>query len=125
MSRDTSAFTTLDNANMGTREDFEKWAAEEGRSIKRSNPDYAPKPYASAATNNALDGWEARQPEIDALKAENERLRNALVRLLASTDKGNSDTHEHGCMCVYHEAEAATKDFLTTKKEEWRGSEEN
>lgn len=40
-------------------ERFEQWAASEGRSIKPSNPDYAPRPYVSAATNNALDGWQA------------------------------------------------------------------
>jgi hypothetical protein len=40
-------------------ERFEQWAASEGRSIKWSNPDYAPRPYVSAATNNALDGWQA------------------------------------------------------------------
>lgn len=145
--RDTSADTTLDNANMGTGEDFEKWAQPRdiwiGKKISGE--------YFNRATTNALLAYEAghehRQPEIDALKeknaimendffrhdirikglsqenvalkAENERLRDALGRLLAGTAKGNADTHEQDCMCVYHEAQKAMKDFSTTTKEEW------
>lgn len=53
--------------------------------------------------------------QIERIKSENERLRNALGRLFAITDKGNADTHEQNCMCVYHEAVAAMKDFSTNE----------
>jgi hypothetical protein len=47
---------------------FEKWAESEWESYYE----------ASAANMNAAqEGWNARQPEIDALKAEVEKLRNA------------------------------------------------
>lgn len=51
--RDTSANTTLDGANMG---DFEKWANSQG--------------IGWTMRTSAEVGWDARQPEIDALKAE-------------------------------------------------------
>src|SRR6478736_5689034 len=63
---------------MTKNEEFQKWAASEGRSIKPSS-EYSPQVYASAATNNALAGWEARQPAIDALKKENDHLRASLA----------------------------------------------
>jgi hypothetical protein len=84
--RDTSAFTTLDGANMGMSEDFEKWA--------RKNRIWFT--YDEAGRKAVYKAWRARQPEIDALgeclrheqqanlrlelengelKAENERLR--------------------------------------------------
>lgn len=59
---------------MNGREEFEKWAVSEGRSIKPAS-EYSPQVYASSASNNALDGWNARQPEVDALKAELKKLR--------------------------------------------------
>ena len=50
-----------------TRKEFERWAVSEGRSIKPAS-EYSPQVYASSPSNNALDGWQARQPEIESLK---------------------------------------------------------
>jgi len=61
--RDKSADTTLDNANMGMREDFEKWAVSKGFPV--------PSIYNSHTMEDihqAWVTWQARQPEIDALK---------------------------------------------------------
>lgn len=56
-SRDTSADTTLDNANEGAMSrEFKKWAKGQG--------------IGWTARTSAFLGWNARQPEIDALKAE-------------------------------------------------------
>ena len=93
MSRDMSAFTTLDNANMGTREDFEKMmAAYESKHLTGSS---------DLVRKIAAYFYEARQQETDALnhrfeeankltvewmekckelKAENERLRKDAER---------------------------------------------
>ena len=57
MSRDISADTTLNNANMGTREDFEKWFAGEHGVPQNCHL------FARSA-------YQFRQPEIDALKEE-------------------------------------------------------
>ncbi len=71
--RDTSADTTLDNANMGMREDFE-------RRIKARNHmaqlDMHGDEYIVAGLQRKWEGYQMRQPEIDALKSENERLKS-------------------------------------------------
>lgn len=51
--RDTSAFTTLDGENMGKREDFDKWADTT--------------PMNARFKGIAWMGYQARQPEIDAI----------------------------------------------------------
>lgn len=80
MSRDTSAFTTLDNANMGTREDFRKW-------WKASGIEFA----SIFETGAAEKGWNARQPEIDALKEELAIRCNSESRAWAKLDKLTED----------------------------------
>lgn len=52
-------------------------------------------------------GWNVRQPEVDALRAENERLRAALRSLLAYTVKTNVYTDRSPTI---HEAEDALGD---------------
>jgi hypothetical protein len=54
-----------------SREAFEKWAEEAGFLLCIASDEG----YAWQATESALKGWNARQPEIDALKAEVKRLR--------------------------------------------------
>lgn len=63
--RDMSAFTTLDNANMGN--DFDKWANRNGL-------------VSTVAREVAGTGWNARQTEIDALKMELIETRSELVK---------------------------------------------
>jgi hypothetical protein len=64
--RDDSADVTLDNANEGIMSsDFEKWASANGIDILFHTPG---KTYYSVRARGACDGWNARQPEIDALK---------------------------------------------------------
>ncbi|HEU4854380.1 MAG TPA: hypothetical protein VFS89_03730 [Nitrosospira sp.] len=78
--REAGYFTNSDNPRRITVAEldmFGAWAISEGRSVKLADPDYAVRPYASAATNNALDGWLARQPEIDALMYDNSIQREA------------------------------------------------
>jgi hypothetical protein len=58
--RDKSADTTLDGANM--TEDFKKWwLSSKYMQVVYSGPN---------SRQIACDGWEARQPEIDALKGK-------------------------------------------------------
>lgn len=101
-----SAFTTLGNANMGTREDFERLSKDIGANMERDKYDYG---YTDRGTNGMYRGYLIRQPEIDALKeeiglchgtlesrerniadikAENERLRKELNDFFNSTKGG-------------------------------------
>lgn len=52
---------------------------------------------------NGTDPYESNARFIAAAP----KLYAALVRLLATIDRGNAATHDPGCGCVIHEAEAA------------------
>jgi hypothetical protein len=59
---------------------FEKWAKSEGLDIRMDAYD----DFMSEKTTSALSGWNARYSEIDALKAENERLRQVASEAIAA-----------------------------------------
>lgn len=57
---------------MTTRDGFEKWAIKEGYAVK----DFIADQYPYLSTQAAWNAWQARQQEIDALKAEIEKIKN-------------------------------------------------
>jgi hypothetical protein len=63
---------------MTDREEFEKWAASKGLIVERGRGGL--EGYVQMGTGFALWGYEARQPEIDTLKAEVERLCNSIPK---------------------------------------------
>jgi chromosome segregation ATPase len=75
------------------REEFEKWAKNEGLQICKGQP----WEYLNGFTSRAAQGWNARQPEIDALKRENIGLLNENEKLKSgwfSFDQENSALNE-------------------------------
>lgn len=54
---------------MSTREEFEKWAEAQGYAIDQFGDDHGDR-YRDEKTLRAWGAWQARQPEIDALRAE-------------------------------------------------------
>jgi len=57
---------------MSTRDEFEMWAIKEGYAVK----DFIADQYPYLSTQAAWNAWQARQQEINALKAEIERLKS-------------------------------------------------
>lgn len=57
--------------------DFDKWAGNVGFPTTM----WENHSYKSTRTHDALSGWNARQPEIDTLKAENTELKAEINRL--------------------------------------------
>lgn len=75
------------NKEQQDRERFEAWAASEGLPLSLSYQSSFH--YAAASTSASWNAWQARTPEIEALRAEVERLRSALraVNYLATRNK--------------------------------------
>ena len=63
--------------------------------------------------NAALE--KALVKDNDRMRTENERLRNALKRLLASVNPGNAAQHKRDCNCVIHEARRALEQHRNDK----------
>lgn len=59
---------------MDMRGSFERWATEEGYSICCDTSNQ----YRNVSTRAAWEVWQARQKEIDSLKAEIEELREVI-----------------------------------------------
>lgn len=67
---------------MTTRDEFEKWIEERtdlGAYLKREKSPSGNEFYRDDGTHYAYLAWEARQQEIDALKAEIERLKAVTI----------------------------------------------
>lgn len=60
-----------------SREAFEKWARTEEFDVFHDGAE-----YVDHSTNCARVGWQARQPEIDALQAEVMRLRESGIKII-------------------------------------------
>lgn len=81
---DTSADITLDNANEGIMtEDFKRWwLSSKYMQVVYSGPN---------SRQIACDGWDARQPEIDALKTRADSVDKDNALLIARIDPLKAD----------------------------------